>query len=79
MLYLCRAVAGLGQNTAWAAFKFPTIECKIPYRHSRLTADAVVLIMFHCTFLALRSYDGRQRHGSIFDHEIQNEKIHFTA
>jgi hypothetical protein len=29
MLYLCRAVAGVGQNTAWVAFKFPTIECKV--------------------------------------------------
>lgn len=42
MLYLCRAIPNKGANVAWAAFKFPTIECELanPHLGSMLTSQS---------------------------------------
>lgn len=31
MLFLCRAIGGVGGSVAWAQLKFLTIECKSTY------------------------------------------------
>jgi hypothetical protein len=37
------------------------------------------LVIFHCTFLALRSYDGRRRSLGMFDRELRNETSYFAG
>ncbi|RMZ81754.1 hypothetical protein DV738_g1980, partial [Chaetothyriales sp. CBS 135597] len=65
-LYLCRPVAGYSNNTVWAQFIFPTIEW---------------LIVFHLTFLALRSQDRRQQPAfpDLFDRELKGETRCFAG
>lgn len=78
MLYLCRAIAGIGSNTVWAALKFPTVECEsFPVRSA--CTDDEVLIIFHCTFLALRSYDNGKRTMEVFDHDLHGETTFFAG
>ncbi|RMZ76062.1 hypothetical protein DV737_g5008, partial [Chaetothyriales sp. CBS 132003] len=64
ILYLCRPVAGYSSHTVWAQFKFPTLEW---------------LIVFHLTFLALRSQDGRRQFPDLFDRELKGDTRYFAG
>lgn len=45
-----------------------------------MCANNTVLIVFHCTFIALRAYDGRrQRAIGPLDHDLENEIPYFSA
>ncbi|RMD40095.1 hypothetical protein DV735_g5035, partial [Chaetothyriales sp. CBS 134920] len=65
-LYLCRPVAGYSNNTVWAQFICPTFEW---------------LVVFHLTFLALRSQDQRQQPAfpDLFDRELKGETRCFAG
>ena len=79
ILYLCRAVGGVGGSVAWAQLKFPTIECKFIHPTSSIETDQAVMIIFHCTFLALRSYDAAKQTREIWDGELKGETRVFAA
>ncbi len=79
ILYLCRAVGGVGGNVAWAQLKFPTIECRCKDQTSESKTNRKVMVIFHCTFLALRSYDAARQTREIFDHELKDETRVFAA
>ena len=79
MLYICRAVGGVGGNVAWVQLKCPTIECRYNIQNAAAETDVRVMVIFHCTFLALRSYDAARQTREIFDHELKGETLVFAA
>lgn len=64
---------------AWAQLKFPTIECRYNIQKYGAETDLRVMVIFHCTFLALRSYDAARQTREIFDHELKGETRVFAA
>ncbi|KEF60880.1 uncharacterized protein A1O9_02442 [Exophiala aquamarina CBS 119918] len=62
-LYLCRPTPEAA-NTVWASLKFTAIEW---------------LIVYHCTFLSLRSHDSSRHIRNSLDHDLAEEKSYFSG
>ncbi|EXJ86712.1 hypothetical protein A1O3_03665 [Capronia epimyces CBS 606.96] len=62
-LYLCRPTI-TAPSTCWASLKFTSYQW---------------LVVFHCTFLSLRSHDSVRAVGNRFDHVLKGETSNFAG
>lgn len=78
-LYLCRPTPEAA-NTVWASLKFTAIECMLDIEPSWQTAKRHLgLVVYHCTFLSLRSHDSTRHVRNNLDHDLAEEKSHFAG
>jgi hypothetical protein len=71
-------MAGVGASVAWAKLRFLTIECKFVALPLMTGNDVEALVLFHCSFLAIRSQE-RGFEDDIFDHHLDGETSLFAA
>jgi hypothetical protein len=79
-LNLCRRRRSGSELVVWANLKFSTIESTFESPYLSDMADSfAVMVLFFCTFLALRSQDSGRPVSQIRDYELFHEQELFAS